>query len=78
MPFKYISELPDSVKNNLPKHAQEIYMKAYNSALVEYADKDKRMPNSSLEETAAKVAWDAVKHIYKRDTKGQWVERQPL
>jgi cation transport regulator ChaB len=25
MPYGKVSELPDSVKNNLPKHAQEIY-----------------------------------------------------
>jgi len=25
MPYNSISELPDSVRDNLPKHAQEIY-----------------------------------------------------
>jgi cation transport regulator len=32
MPYNKISELPDSVKNALPKHAQEIYMAAFNNA----------------------------------------------
>jgi cation transport regulator len=29
MPYKQITQLPDNVKNNLPKHAQEIYKEAY-------------------------------------------------
>jgi hypothetical protein len=32
MPYDKISDLPDSVTNNVPKHAQEIYKEAYNSA----------------------------------------------
>ena len=32
MTYKQITQLPDSVKNNLPKHAQEIYKEAFNSA----------------------------------------------
>ncbi len=32
MPYESIKELPDSVRNNLPKHAQETYTSAYNSA----------------------------------------------
>jgi cation transport regulator len=32
MPYKQITQLPDSVKNNLPKGAQEIYKEVFNSA----------------------------------------------
>ena len=32
MPYKTISDLPENVKNVLPKHAQEIYHQAFNSA----------------------------------------------
>ena len=32
MPYKQITQLPDNVKNNLPKGAQEIYKEAFNSA----------------------------------------------
>jgi cation transport regulator ChaB len=32
MPYRSINELSDSVRNVLPKHAQEIYKEAYNSA----------------------------------------------
>ncbi len=45
MPYKMITQLPDGVKNNLPKHAQEIYKEAFNSA---------------EESRAHRVAWGAV------------------
>ena len=32
MPYEKLTDLPDSVRDNLPKHAQEIYRAAYNSA----------------------------------------------
>jgi cation transport regulator len=32
MPYDNLSDLPDSVRNNLPEHAQEIYRAAFNSA----------------------------------------------
>jgi cation transport regulator ChaB len=38
MPYKSLVELPASVRDNLPKHAQEIYKEAYNSAWDQYAD----------------------------------------
>ncbi|MGI8860215.1 MAG: ChaB family protein [Rubrobacteraceae bacterium] len=31
-----MADPPDSVKGNLPKHAQEIYKKAFNSASKQY------------------------------------------
>lgn len=62
MPYKNNSQLPDSVKNHLPKHAQDIYKEAFNNALFEHSDKDKRRDESeSAEEVAHKVAWSAVK-----------------
>lgn len=75
MPYHSLAELPDSVKDHLPKHAQEIYKEAYNSAWQEYADPDKRRGDASREEVAHKVAWSAVKQKYER--KGDhWVARQ--
>ena len=74
MPYDKLSELPDSVKDNLPKHAQEIYMAAYNSAWDEYKDPEERRGDASREETAHKVAWNAVKTKYeKKDDK--WVRK---
>lgn len=40
MPYDRITELPDSVKDSVPKHAQEIYKEAFNSAWDEYKDAD--------------------------------------
>jgi cation transport regulator len=68
MPYEKPSELPDSVRENLPEGAQKIYLKAFNNAWDEYADQDDR------ESTAHKVAWSAVKQRYeKRD--GEWVRK---
>ena len=58
MPYRQIGELPDSVKDPLPRHAQEIYKEAFNSAWTEYKDPDDRRGDASREETAHKVAWD--------------------
>jgi len=67
MPYKTLNDLPEPVKNNLPKHGQEIYRAAFNSAWDEYADPDDRYGDDSREEVAHKVAWSAVKQKYKKD-----------
>ncbi|GIT97624.1 ChaB family protein [Sulfurovum sp. TSL1] len=74
MPYDTLDALPDSVKENLPKHAQEIYKEAFNSAWDEYADPQERYGDASREETAHKVAWAAVKHSYEKKD-GKWVEK---
>lgn len=72
MPYKAISDLPGSVRDHVPKHAQEIYKEAYNSAWDEYADKDERRGDESREEAAHKVAWAAVKRKYRKGDDGDW------
>lgn len=75
MPYDKTSELPDSVKDNLPKHAQEIYKEAFNNAWDQYEDPEKRQDKSeSREEAAHKVAWGAVKQKYKKED-GDWVKK---
>jgi cation transport regulator len=71
-PYKSISDLPDSVRDNVPKHAQEIYKEAFNNAWDEYADKDDRRGDASREETAHKVAWSAVKKDYRKGDDDKW------
>lgn len=66
MPYSSLSDLPKSVRDNLPKHAQEIYKEAYNNAYEEYKDPDERRGDDSREEVAAKVAWSAVKKKYEK------------
>ncbi len=72
MPYDHISKLPASVRDHVPKHAQEIYKEAFNSAWVEYKDPDDRRGDASREETAHKVAWAAVKHQYEKGDDGDW------
>jgi len=72
MPYSTISELPDSVKNVLPKHAQDIYKEAFNSAWDEYQDPEDRRGDADREETAHKVAWSAVKNSYEKGDDGKW------
>ncbi len=59
VPYQQINDLPDSVKDHLPKHAQEIFRAAFNSAAEEYGK----------EEQAFRVAWAAVKRDYERGAK---------
>ncbi len=73
MPYRSNRELPDSVKDNLPSHAQDIYREAFDSAWDEYRDPDSRFRGSSREATAARVAWASVKKLYEKDKKtGHW------
>jgi cation transport regulator len=54
------------VRNNLPKHAQEIYKEAYNSAEDQYGE----------ESRAHRVAWSAVENKYEKNDQGNWVEKK--
>ena len=67
MPYKELTDLPEGVRNSLPKHAQEIYQAAYNHAWEEYRHNEER---------AHRVAWAAVKKSYKKNEKtGQWTAK---
>jgi cation transport regulator len=66
MPYDNLSDLPDSVRNNLPKHAQEIYKEAFNSAEEQYGE----------ESRAHRVAWSAVENKYEKNEKGNWVSKE--
>jgi cation transport regulator len=67
VPYNKISDLPESVRDHLPKHAQEIYQAAYNSAYEEYDHEEER---------AHRVAWAAVKNDYEKDEKsGDWKKK---
>jgi cation transport regulator len=72
MPYSNKSELPESVQNVLPDHAQDIYKEAFNSAYDEYKNKDDRRDDADREETAHKVAWSAVKNSYTKGEDGNW------
>lgn len=63
MPYDTLRELPDSVRDNLPKKAQEIYKEAFNSAWEQYDHEEDR---------AHRVAWGAVKEKYEKGDDGKW------
>jgi cation transport regulator len=65
MPYERKADLPESVKDNLPAHAESIYKEAFNSAWDQY-DHD--------EDRAHRVAWGAVKKQYHKNEKGDWVK----
>lgn len=74
IPYDSKKELPKNVKDNLPEHAKKIYLKAYNNAWEQYKDPEDRFGNESREEVAHKVAWSAVKNVYKKE-EGEWIKK---
>jgi cation transport regulator len=76
MPYKTINDLPDSVREHLPEHGCEIYVKAFNNAWEQYDKPEERRGDDSREETAHKVAWAAVKKAYRKNNEtGKWVKQ---
>ena len=64
MPYSTNADLPQPIRHTLPKHAQDIYRAAFNSAWHQHEGAD---------ETAAhRIAWGAVKRSY-RKVDGVWV-----
>jgi cation transport regulator len=78
MPEKGGDDLSERTRkqiDDLPKHAQEIFKSAHESALREYQDPDKRRNSSEgPEEVAHKVAWSAVKKEYEKQG-DKWVKK---
>ena len=64
-PYSKNSELPPSVKDTLPAHAQDIFRNAFNSAMKE----------GKSEEVCFKIAWGAVKKSYKK-VGDKWVKKE--
>jgi cation transport regulator len=75
MPYVKASDLPDTVRDTLPAHAQETYRSAFNNAWDEYADSSARRGNESSEEAVHKVTGSAVKQKYHQEGSSErWVE----
>ena len=68
MPYRVNCDLPPSVRNHLPDHAQDIYREAFNHAFAAHAGELGR------EKRAHMIAWAAVKHSYFKDGNA-WVSR---
>lgn len=68
MPYSSNEDLPPSVRNHLPEHAQDIYREAFNNAYRQHEF------DARHEEAAHRIAWGAVKRSYaKMGT--EWVPR---
>ena len=76
MPYETIDKLPKSVRDNVPEHAQEIYLSAFNRAWEQYDQPEERRDHASREETAHRVAWAAVKQVYVKDEVTGWWRKQ--
>lgn len=74
MPYASNERLPQSVKDALPAHAQDIYRAAFNNAWDEYKNPQARKTKASHEEVAHKVAWAAVKKKYHK-IGNKWEEK---
>jgi cation transport regulator len=64
LPYARTSELPEGVKGALPKRGQRIFRAAFNAAHRTYGGNEER---------AFKVAWAAVKRVFKKKG-GKWVK----
>ena len=69
MPYRENSDLPPSVRNHLPEHAQSIYREAFNHAFAAHAGDPRQ------EEAAHRIAWAAVKRSYEK-IGDEWVSRR--
>jgi len=70
MPYHLNQDLPASVREHLPEHAQDIFRSAFNHAWDEYATRSDR------EAMAFRVAWAAVKRHYRKSGKS-WIAIEP-
>lgn len=70
MPYTIIDDLPESVRHVLPKHAQEIYLKAFNNAWESHKNDEEH------EVIAIKIAWSAVKRQYEKGSGKMWVKKE--
>ncbi len=68
MPYATNSDLPASVRNHLPAHAQDIFREAFNHAFAAHESEP------DCEERAFRIAWAAVKRSYEK-IGDEWVAK---
>ena len=67
VPYATNADLPERIRKNLPRKAQDIFRAAFNSAYDRYGPKN--------EARAFRIAWAAVKRGYVQRIAGVWVPR---
>lgn len=68
MPYHTVEDLPDSVRHHLPAKAQELYLKAFNSAWHTHGQQ------SDADAVCARIAWSVVKKEFEKSPSGEWVK----
>ena len=68
MPYLSNDDLPPSVRDHLPEHAQDIFRAAFDHAYAERAGDPRQ------EEAAFRIAWAAVERSYVK-VDGVWERR---
>jgi cation transport regulator len=68
MPYSTNADLPSSVSDHLPSHAQDIYREAFNHAFEAHEG------DSRQEEASHRIAWAAIKRSYVKQG-DSWVRR---
>lgn len=68
MPFASNSELPKSVRDALPKDAQDVFRAVAN----------RELDQGATEQSAIAQAWTAVKNGWEKNDEGEWVRKQIL
>lgn len=76
MPYSSTNDLPENVRGVLPGHAQAIFKEAFNNAYEEYKEPKDRRGDAGRDETARRVAWNAVKQRYEKGDDGNWHEKK--
>lgn len=61
----------DKATDVLPKHAKEIWVKAFNNAYENTCEGTQK----EKDECAARIAWAAVKKVYRKGADGKWVPK---
>jgi cation transport regulator len=71
------SDLPDTVRNQLPADAQTVFRTAYNAAWETYSEEpiDPDVPKPGRHETAQQEAWNSVRALFERQENGEWRHR---
>lgn len=68
MPYARNEDLPPSVRDHLPEHAQDIFRAAFDAAFEAHAGDPRQ------EEAAFRIAWAAVKKRYEK-VGSEWVPK---
>jgi len=64
-PYSTIKQLPKSIRENMTKSLQRVFVSVFNKAYNTY----------NSEERAFKIAWGALKRIAKKNSEGKWVRK---